>query len=162
MLNSMQVLTVIKDTLGKMGSKYSSHDAIMLVYRTGLVESRYEYLMQKGGDNIARGFFQCEPWVAVSLCNDYLKYRKELLKKVASVCHLDWSYFTSPDENAWREVLTTNIIAQIVVCRLHYWRVPKKMPKTLDDQASYWKQWYNTSKGAGTVDHFKELVMKYG
>ena len=162
MVNSLQMMTVIKDALEKMGSKYCSHDAIMLVYRTGLVESKYEYLMQKGGSNIARGFFQCEPWVAVSLCNDYLKYRKELLKKVASVCHLDWSYFTSPDEDVWREVLTTNIIAQIVVCRLHYWRVPKKMPKTLDDQADYWKQWYNTSKGAGTVDHFKDLVMKNG
>ena len=97
MIDSLQMLSVIKDTLQKMGSKYYSHDAMMLIYRTGLVESKYKYLMQKGGNNIARGFWQCEPWVAVSLCNDYLKYRKELLKKVASVCHLDWSYFISPD-----------------------------------------------------------------
>ena len=162
MINSMQMLTVIKDTLIKMGPKYASHDAQMLVYRTGLVESRYEYIMQKGGDNIARGHWQCEPWVAVSLCKDYLQYRKELLKKVAEICHLDWSYFTNPEESKWREVLTTNLIAGIVCCRLHYWRVPKPMPKTLDEQAAYWKQWYNTSKGAGTIDHFKELVMKYG
>ena len=162
MINSMQMLTVIKDTLTKMGSKYASQDAQMLVFRTGLVESKYKYIMQKGGNNIARGFWQCEPWVAVSLCNDYLKYRKELLKKVAEVCHLDWSYFTSPDEDKWREVLTTNLIAGIVVCRLHYWRVPKKMPTALDDQAAYWKQWYNTSKGAGTPEHFIEIVAKYG
>ena len=162
MINSMQMLTVIKDTLTKMGSKYASQDAQMLVYRTGLVESRYEYIMQKGVDNIARGHWQCEPWVAVSLCKDYLQYRKELLRKIAEICHLDWSYFTNPQEDKWREVLTTNLIAGIVVCRLHYWRVPKKMPKTLDEQAAYWKQWYNTSKGAGTADHFKELVMKYG
>tara|TARA_R110002020_G_scaffold138134_2_gene307922 strand:+ start:647 stop:1135 length:489 start_codon:yes stop_codon:yes gene_type:complete len=162
MINSMQMLAVIKKTLEKMGSKYASQDAMMLVYRTGLVESRYEYIMQKGGGNIARGHWQCEPWVAVSLCKDYLQYRKELLKKVAEICHLDWSYFTNPQEDKWREVLTTNLIAGVVVCRLHYWRVPKKMPKTLDEQAAYWKRWYNTSKGAGTVDHFKELVMKYG
>ena len=56
MLNSMQVLTVIKDTLGKMGSKYSSHDAIMLVYRTGLVESRYEYLYAMTILSIAKSF----------------------------------------------------------------------------------------------------------
>ena len=37
----MQILTVIKRTLENMGTKYYSHDAIMLVYRTGLVESKY-------------------------------------------------------------------------------------------------------------------------
>ena len=135
MIDSLQMLTVIKDTLTKMGSKYASQDAQMLVFRTGLVESKYKYIMQKGGNNIARGFWQCEPWVAVSLCNDYLKYRKELLKRVAEICHLDWSYFTSPDEDKWREVLTTNLIAGIVVCRLHYWRVPKKMPTYKKDDA---------------------------
>ena len=86
MIDSMQMLTVIKETLEKMGSKYASHDAQMLVYRTGLVESKYKYIMQKGGSSIARGHWQCEPWVVVSLCNDYLQYRKELLKKVAEIC----------------------------------------------------------------------------
>ena len=44
MIDSMQMLTIIKDTLEKMGSKYASHDAQMLVYRTGLVESKYKYI----------------------------------------------------------------------------------------------------------------------
>jgi hypothetical protein len=116
--------------------------------------------MQVGGDNIARGLFQCEPWVAVSLCNDYLKYRESLMKKVAEICYLDWKHFTNPTEDDWREILTTNIKAMIIVCRLHYWRVPQPLPKTLDDQAVYWKAFYNTSKGSGTVDHFKEIVVK--
>ena len=115
----MQILTVIKTTLEKMGSKYYSHDAMMMVYRTGLVESKYKYIMQKGGSNIARGFFQCEPWVAVSLCDDYLRYREQLMKKVADVCYLDWKHFTDPVEEDWKNILTTNLIAQIVVCRLH-------------------------------------------
>jgi len=49
-----------------------------------------------------------------------------------------------------------------VACRLHYWRVPRSIPKTLDEQAAYWKNWYNTAKGAGTVEHFKKIVLKYG
>jgi hypothetical protein len=162
MINSMQMLTVVKDTLEDMGAKYAGQYAMLLVYRTGLVESKYKYIMQKGGDNIARGFWQCEPWVAVSLCNDYLKYRESLMKKVADICYLDWKYFTNPKEEDWRQILTTNLTAGIVACRLHYWRVPKPMPKTLDEQAEYWKRWYNTSKGAGTEEHFKEIVMKYG
>ena len=162
MINSMQMLTVIKDTLENMGAKYAGQNAMLLVYRTGLVESKYQYIMQKGGNNIARGFWQCEPWVAVSLCNDYLKYRESLMKKVADICYLDWKYFTNPKEEDWGEILTTNLTAGIVACRLHYWRVPKPMPKTLDEQAEYWKRWYNTSKGAGTEEHFKKIVMKYG
>jgi hypothetical protein len=162
MINSMQMLSVVKDTLEKMGAKYAGQNAMLLVYRTGLVESKYQYIMQKGGSNIARGFWQCEPWVAVSLCNDYLKYREPLMKKVADICYLDWKYFLNPKEEDWREILTTNLIAGIVACRLHYWRVPKPMPKTLDEQAEYWKRWYNTTKGAGTEEHFKELVIKYG
>ena len=162
MINSMQMLSVVKDTLEKMGAKYAGQNAMLLVYRTGLVESKYQYIMQKGGNNIARGFWQCEPWVAVSLCNDYLKYRESLMKKVADICYLDWKYFTNPKEEDWRQILTTNLTAGIVACRLHYWRVPKPMPKTLDEQAEYWKRWYNTAKGAGTEEHFKELVIKYG
>ena len=162
MLDSSQMQSVIKDTLEEMGDKYYSEEAMMLVYNTGLVESKYQYLMQKGGSNIARGFWQCEPWVAVSLCNDYLKYRKDLLKKVAEICKLDWSFFTNPKEDEWREILTTNIVAGIIVCRLHYRRVPKPLPKNLEEQASYWKQWYNTEKGAGTVEHFIGVVTKYG
>ena len=54
--------------------------------------------------------------------------------------------------------MTTNILAQIVFCRLHYWRVPKKLPETLTQQAKYWKKWYNTEKGAGTIEHFIKVV----
>jgi hypothetical protein len=43
MIDSMQMLTVIKDTLEKMGSKYASHDAQMLVYRTGLAERWFKH-----------------------------------------------------------------------------------------------------------------------
>ena len=57
MIDSLQMMHLIKSTLEKMGSKYASHDAMMLVYRTGLVESKYQYLSQKGSD-IARGFWQ--------------------------------------------------------------------------------------------------------
>tara|TARA_R100001509_G_C4731495_1_gene170073 strand:- start:125 stop:592 length:468 start_codon:yes stop_codon:yes gene_type:complete len=154
------MMHLIKSSLEKLGLKYASHDAMMLVYRTGLVESKYKYLSQKGSD-IARGFWQCEPWVAVSLCKDYLQYRDSLMKKVADVCYLDWKYFTDPTEEDWKQILTTNLTAGIILCRLHYWRVPKPLPSSLEEQARYWKNWYNTAKGAGTTEHFQEIVIKY-
>ena len=158
MIYDLQMYSLIKETLEELGDKYYSHDAMMLIYNTGLVESRYKYLMQKGGTNVARGFFQCEPWVAVSVCDDYLQYREPLMKKIAEVCYLDLKHFTNPNKRDWKKILTTNITAQIVFCRLHYWRVPKKLPKTIDEQAVYWKKYYNTEKGAGTIKHFKDIV----
>ncbi len=158
MIYTLQMYVLIKETLESLGEKYYSHDAMMLIYNTGLVESRYKYLMQKGGTNVARGFFQCEPWVAVSVCKDYLQYRESLMKKVAEVCYLDLKYFIKPNKDDWKNILTTNITAQIVFCRLHYWRVPKKLPKTIDEQALYWKRYYNTEKGAGTIKHFKDII----
>ena len=160
MIDALQMMHLIKSSLEKLGLKYASHDAMMLVYRTGLVESKYKYLSQKGSD-IARGFWQCEPWVAVSLCKDYLQYRDSLMKKVANVCYLDWKYFTDPTEEDWKQILTTNLTAGIILCRLHYWRVPKPLPSSLEEQARYWKNWYNTAKGAGTIEHFQEIVIKY-
>jgi hypothetical protein len=162
MLDKKQMRSIINDVLQKLGEDYCSPEAQDLVYNTGLVESKYIYLMQKGGNNIARGVFQCEPFTAIDIINNYLKYRENLMKKVAEVCMLDWSYFTAPNEDDWRYILTTNIAAQIVFCRIHWRRVPKALPRTLEQQARQWKKHYNTAKGAGTPEKFMEIVSKYG
>ena len=160
MIDASQMREVITDTLNALGSKYADPKAIELVYNTGLVESKYVYIKQIKGPAV--GHFQIEPWVGVSTCNDYLKFRESLMKKVAEVCYLDWSYFINPNEDDWRKILMTNLTAQIIFCRLHYWRVPKSLPRTLEEQATYWKRYYNTAKGAGTPQHFAEIVSKYG
>tara|TARA_A100000172_G_scaffold77862_1_gene62743 strand:- start:1140 stop:1622 length:483 start_codon:yes stop_codon:yes gene_type:complete len=159
-VDKKQMRGIINDVLQKLGEKYADPKALDLVYNTGLVESKYVYLQQIKGP--ARGFFQCEPWVAVDVCTNYLKYRESLMKKVAKVCMLDWNVFMTPDENQWRYILTTNVAAQIVLCRLHYRRVPKPLPRTLEEQAHYWKDYFNTAKGKGTPEHFMEIVSKYG
>lgn len=160
MVDSSQMRGIIHDVIYSLGEKYADQRALELVYNTGLVESKYVYLKQMKGP--ARGFFQCEPWVAVDICDNYLKYRESLMKKVAEVCMLDWRYFIKPHEDDWRFILTTNIAAQIIFCRLHYRRVPKPLPRTLEDQAFYWKKFYNSAKGKGTPEHFAEIVTKYG
>jgi hypothetical protein len=160
MLDKKQIRGIINDVLQKLGEKYCNPKALDLVYNTGLVESKYVYLKQIKGPAV--GMFQIEPWVGVSTCKDYLQFRESLMKKVAEVCKLDWKYFLEPTEDDWRYILTTNIAAQIVFCRLHYWRVPKPLPQTLEEQAMQWKQYYNTAKGAGTPEKFIEIVKKYG
>mgnify|MGYP003678329345 CR=1 FL=1 len=110
----------------------------------------------------ARGVFQMEPFTAIDICTNYLKYRESLMKKVAEVCMLDWKYFLKPNEDDWQNILTSNLLAQVCMTRMHYRRVPKPLPRTLEDQAIYWKSFYNTHKGKGTPQHFAEIVSKYG
>ena len=158
LIDQKQIKEIIKSTLEDID--LYSEDALNLIYNTGLVESRYMYLKQIKGP--AKGLFQCESWVAVDICNNYLKYRKDLMKKVARACNLEWKYFLEPKESDWQFILTTNIAAQIIMCRLHWRRVPKPLPKTLEDQAYQWKKYYNSSKGKGSVEKFMEIVHKYG
>ena len=158
MINPGQMKGLIKRVLQKI-DLYSS-EAAEFIYNIGLVESKYVYLEQIKGP--ARGVYQCEPWVAVDIIENFLQYRPDLMKLVASACYLDWSHFTAPKEKDWEYILTTNIAAQIVFCRLHLRRIPRKLPKTLEEQAKQWKTYYNTAKGKGTPEKYCEIVKKYG
>tara|TARA_R100000654_G_scaffold74593_2_gene109348 strand:+ start:3495 stop:3971 length:477 start_codon:yes stop_codon:yes gene_type:complete len=158
MINPSQMKGLIKRVLQKID--LYSPEAAEFIYNIGLVESKYVYLEQIKGP--ARGMFQCESWVGVDIIKNYLQYRPDLMKLVASTCYLDWSYFTAPKEKDWEYILTTNIAAQIVFCRLHLRRIPKKLPRTLEEQAKQWKTYYNTAKGKGTPEKYCEIVQKYG
>ena len=150
MLNQPQVKDLIERVLKKMD--LHSPEASDLVYKTGKVESGYKYLKQIKGP--ARGLFRCESWVAVDICKNYLHYRKGLMRKVADATKVKLSYFVDPKEEDWDYILETNIAAQIAMCRLHYRRIPKPLPSSLEGQAKYWKKYYNSMAGRGTVEDF--------
>ena len=150
MLNQSQVKDLIERILKSM-DLYSS-EALDLVYKTGKVESGYKYLRQIKGP--ARGLFQCEAWVAVDICKNYLEYRKDLMRKVAESTMVKLSYFVDPKEEDWDFILETNVAAQIAMCRLHYRRIPKPLPSSAEGQAEYWKKYYNSIAGRGTVEDF--------
>jgi hypothetical protein len=158
MINPGQMKGLIKRVLQKID--LYSPEAAEFIYNIGLVESKYVYLEQIKGP--ARGVYQCEPFTAVDIIKNYLQYRPDLMKLVASACYLDWSHFTAPKEKDWEYILTTNIAAQIVFCRLHLRRIPRRLPKTLEEQAKQWKTYYNTAKGKGTAEKYCEIVQKYG
>ena len=160
MIDSSQMREVITDTLNALGSKYADPKAIELIYNTGLVESKYVYIKQIKGP--ARGYFQMESLTAMDICANYLQYRQSLMKKVAEVSMIDIKYFLNPKEDIWQHILTSNLYAQICMARMHYRRVPKPLPHTLEEQAVYWKSSYNAYKGKGTPQHFAEIVSKYG
>ena len=126
-----------------------SEDARSLIYKTGKAESGYKTLQQYGGGP-ALGFFQMEPNTALDIWNNYVMYRPKYRDKL---------YALGFDEGALGFCLLSNIGLQAALCRLHYRRVPSALPKAnnLEAQAKYWKAFYNTEKGKGTIEHFMEM-----
>jgi len=160
MVSLKQMKSLIEDVCTGMGEKFASDSAINLVLATGIVESRYEYIRQMG-DGPARSFFQVEAATAVDNLAHYLKHRTKLMAKCAEASVVDIKHWQNFDEKKWEEILEKNIAAGIVHCRLKYWRVPKRMPNSVEGLANYWKKYYNTELGAGDPEHFVEVYNKY-
>jgi hypothetical protein len=137
---------VIKLTLKHLD--LDSEEARELIYKTGKAESGYKTLQQYGGGP-ALGFFQMEPNTALDIWNSYVMYRPKYRDKL---------YSLGFDDGALEYCLLSNIGLQAAFCRLHYRRVPSALPKIGDaeGQAKYWKEYYNTNLGKGTIEHFME------
>jgi len=181
-MDSTQMKDLIRNTLSIMGGneiKYRHEDAVVLVYRTALVESlNFEYTRQKGGGP-ARGFWQIEPATAEDLLFRYLarSSKTDLRRGIARATGMHGMWAFTNDAHIIRSeghvptgflkhYLETNIALGIMLCRLRYWTQPGSGPIPPADeivaQAEYWKQWYNTPGGGGTVEHFVDLVGRYG
>ena len=119
-------------------------EAVNLIYETGMAESGYRALVQKGGGP-ALSFFQIEPATARDIFNNYVEYREPLVQALIifgiDPMDLDFS-------------VKTNIAVAICMCRFHYRRVPSAIPKTKEGRAKYWKKHYNTELGKGTIKHY--------
>ena len=58
----------------------------------------------------------------------------------------------STEEN----LLTYDLEFQVVLARVHLLRFSEALPSDMLGQAKYWKKYWNTSLGAGTLKHFME------
>ena len=137
---------IINETLDQMD--LNSEDAVEMIYRTGNAESGYRTLQQYGGGP-ALGFFQMEPATYRDIWENYVMYREKYRNKL---------YSLGFDDSKMDYCLMSNIGIQVAMCRLHYRRVPSALPKAgdLEGQANYWKKYYNSHLGKGTIEHFME------
>jgi len=157
MISVDQVKNLIKQVCWEMGEKFCGDDAEQLVLETGIVESNYKFIRQLG-DGPARSFWQVEPATAVDNCQHYLAHRKHHLFKCAEASLVDIKHWQNYSDILLADILERNIAAGIVHCRLKYWRVPKRMPNTLEGRAKYWKKYYNSEQGAGTEEKYIETI----
>lgn len=53
-------------------------------------------------------------------------------------------------------------LLSMVWCRLFYKLIPDVFPSTVEGRAAYWKRFYNTVSGSGSVDDYIENVGRFG
>ena len=113
-----------------------SEEAVALLLGTAAVESDMgTYIRQIKGRALSP--FQIEEYTF-----DYLNNRYSL--------------------NRGFEELEWDLRLAIVVARLKYYSIPVALPKSLQGLAEYWKKYYNTASGSGTVEDFLIKCKIYG
>lgn len=120
-----------------------------LVMGTAAQESLLRYLHQLGSGP-AIGLWQMEPatyhdhWVHFIGRDDLLRGR------LLAACQIAEGQIPPAHTMAW------NLRYAAAMCRIHYLRKPGAIPETVAGQAAYWKRWYNTHLGAGTVEEYEK------
>lgn len=137
-----------------------SKDAVELLMLTAAQETHLgRYLKQIKGP--ALGIFQIEPATLADLITNYLMYRGKLGKIVQSLYVKGLGMAGTADSVGLN--MQGNLILQVVIARLIYRRVPEPLPdnRSHEAMAQYWKKYWNTSLGRGTVEEAVQNYQKY-
>ena len=130
-----------------------SPEAVELLTGTCAQESAMGKYRKQLGNGPALGIFQMEPFTYHDCYKNFLQYKPQLLAKILAVSGLE-EYPNSAE-------LVNNDVFAACMARVRYLRAPGAIPKTLEEQAAYWKKNYNTPKGKGTVEEYIKNYKKY-
>ncbi|MCB9990669.1 MAG: hypothetical protein H6867_04740 [Rhodospirillales bacterium] len=135
---------IVVPALGRIGAY--SRNAEQLVMGTGLAESSFIFIQQIGRGP-ARGFFQMEPATHDDIWSNYLSKKLDLLDDLKGLLIRDMDL---------HDQLHGNLFYAAAMCRIHYLRFREPLPEVGDwrGMAAYWKKYYNTPLGAGTIEGF--------
>lgn len=137
--------TIIKPTVTHLGLSSTSAEELLL--GTALVESNLVYRSQLG-NGPARGLFQMEMATHDDIWDNYLKYHGGLAALVKGLK-------TTVNASAENELKNNDKYA-CAMARVHYKRVLEALPDSGNSElmGAYWKKYYNTVFGGGTVQKY--------
>lgn len=136
---------IIKPSLVLVG--YNSKAAEKLLLGTACTESDCgNFVHQINGP--ALGIYQMEPTTHDDIWVNFLQYKGDLATSLLQNCN----FSVVPDASE----LVSNLKYATIMARLHYLRVPESLPNDddLTGIAGYYKKYYNTPLGKGSVDKF--------
>ena len=134
--NLLAEAKVIVDCLG------GGNDALFLILETASVESKL------GGVNdrslhVGMGICQFDRFPFYDHKRRSMRFRKKIVEELGvDIKLIEW------------EDLRYNSFLSLLFCRLFYLNIQKPIPSSVEDRAGYWKKYYNTFLGKGTIEHY--------
>lgn len=144
---------VVSPALIQLAPDAPSLAARQLVLGTAMVESALATILQVKGP--ALGFWQMEPATHDDIWENFISHRPWLRTQL-------YDHFDGASNSA---ALLYNQRYAAAMCRIHFMRVQEPLPVAGDftNMARYWKQYYNTPKGKGTIakalQHFRDACV---
>ncbi len=142
-----------------------------LLFMTGAQETGFTWERQRAPQfesNIGGfGKWQVEPG-SIKDSIDLLRNRPDLLTRATQWLFNDphasdkWLTFMDPMALLWALRMDDNDKIALLFCRLHYLRIDAPIPESVQDQAAYYKTFYNTKYGAATIDQTLANYKNYG
>lgn len=149
-------LHVIRPTLGYLDPviPYSMAAENLLMGTCATESGMGRYLMQLS-DGPACGIYQMEGKTEIDVIENFIRFRADLAKRVGDL--------TIRVRGILLNDLIGNLFYATAMARVHYWRVAEPLPAHDDviEMAHYWKAYFNTMKGKGTVEQFIDNYRRY-
>lgn len=127
----------------------------VLVLGTGMVESHLRFVDQidpEAKPGPAYGLWQMEERTFRDIYENYIRYQWSLKQKLQGLC----THSPRITDLHWNHAYAA------AMCRVHYRRCPGMPNLDARNLAAYWKNFYNTPLGKGTVDkavpHFRRAI----
>lgn len=159
-LNKQQLKDlIINPTLMEMGPQFASPYAVELLLGTAAQESHLGEYIKQLGNGPALGIYQMEPATYRDIWENFIRYRHEIKRALVRMFP-DISTRRASDVSEWQlipppaERMIYDLKFATVMARLHYYRVDEPLPRDPQEYAMYWKTYYNTEEGKGTVAEF--------
>lgn len=154
-MDEKQFLQYIIDPVLKSLALWSPSARVLLL-GTAMAESRLQYIHQIGGGP-ALGLYQMEPATHDDIVRNYLRYKPALSEIVEALSTSSLMVIGRPAEE-----MQGNLYYATAMARVHYRRVREALPAAGDAaaMARYWKQYYNTPKGAGTIEKATPVFLR--
>lgn len=134
---------------------HARREEMELMAGTVATESHYAHREQIGGGP-ARGLFQIEPDTAYDVYHNYLAYqnRRPLYNRMMGLVFDMPSapFFIAEKPEIARLLMYDDYSA--CIARFCYLRRRPPIPTTLEGQAEYYKRWFNTEAGEGSVEKY--------
>ena len=146
---------IIKPALSAIGLQ--SDSAVNLLLGTAAQESHMgSYIVQMGlGYSGGIGIYQMEAGAYHNVWDNHIAPNVALIAKI----RLFLGYNGKPNPQR----MASDLSLASIMCRFYYYAIKKPLPESdnLKDLAEYWKKYYNTALGKGTIEQFMGNYEKY-